>query len=487
MRQKLIDRSTSPGFELSLYELMFNDNLTLAQWQKSFNKNRKLLCGFLLNSSFNEFNSYLVKSKQDLVLIDEEDHLSKVRNIAHKGINNINHEEILKNLLQTAILIEHSTIPPYLTALYSIKEGTNRRTSQVIRSVAVEEMLHMILVCNVMNALGIQPIINQPENYPKYPSKLPLNIDFKLNIEKFSKSSISSFITIESPSSSIVDAPFDDDIPPFEGLDIKLMASSRGSQNSQSTTNWEKQQILEFIENEIGTIGEYYDTILFLIILFQIIDYYNRTGKWPNSIDEINEGGIFNGDPKKQIDPDEYYGSGGTLFTVKCLKDIIKVFEEIKGQGEGGDGTLFTTDPSQFEEGFELAHYFRFKEIFHEHSYIGGNYDPYCDENGMMPIITPPVGRELKIDWNEVYPIKPNLKISQVDPESTLYFQINDFNLTYKDMLDLIQNAIEGNKDDLSKSILIMHNLKEKAIDIMKQNLDNSNNATPTFEYPIDL
>ena len=36
-----------------------------------------------------------------------------------KEDNEIDYKPVLQDLLQTAILIEHSTIPPYLTALYS--------------------------------------------------------------------------------------------------------------------------------------------------------------------------------------------------------------------------------------------------------------------------------------------------------------------------------------------------------------------------------
>ncbi|MFN4089492.1 MAG: ferritin-like domain-containing protein, partial [Alphaproteobacteria bacterium] len=56
--------------------------------------------------------------------------------------------------LYAAMQLEHATIPPYLTALYSIHPGTNREAWHVIRTVAVEEMLHLTLVGNVMNAVG---------------------------------------------------------------------------------------------------------------------------------------------------------------------------------------------------------------------------------------------------------------------------------------------------------------------------------------------
>ena len=67
--------------------------------------------------------------------------------------------ESLRHHLQEALEIEHATIPPYLCALYSIPEGSNREAASVIRSVVMEEMLHLTLVANVMNAVGGTPAI----------------------------------------------------------------------------------------------------------------------------------------------------------------------------------------------------------------------------------------------------------------------------------------------------------------------------------------
>ena len=44
--------------------------------------------------------------------------------------------------LQWAIEVEHTQIPAYLCALYSIKEGHNREAAEIIESVFMEEMLH---------------------------------------------------------------------------------------------------------------------------------------------------------------------------------------------------------------------------------------------------------------------------------------------------------------------------------------------------------
>ena len=45
--------------------------------------------------------------------------------------------ESLRTHLQWALELEHSTIPPYLCALYSIPEGTNPVATAVVRSVVM--------------------------------------------------------------------------------------------------------------------------------------------------------------------------------------------------------------------------------------------------------------------------------------------------------------------------------------------------------------
>src|ERR1700730_14982726 len=70
--------------------------------------------------------------------------------------------------LQTALELELATIPPYLIALLSIKLPSNREPAELIRSVMVEEMLHLALVANVINALGGEPRLNK-KAIPHYP------------------------------------------------------------------------------------------------------------------------------------------------------------------------------------------------------------------------------------------------------------------------------------------------------------------------------
>ena len=79
----------------------------------------------------------------------------------------------LKAVLQSAIELEHATLPPYLYALYSIRPGSNERLAAIIRSVAMEEMLHLALCCNLLNAIGGAPALDKPDFIPVYPGPLP--------------------------------------------------------------------------------------------------------------------------------------------------------------------------------------------------------------------------------------------------------------------------------------------------------------------------
>ena len=64
-----------------------------------------------------------------------------------------------------------ATLPPYLTALFSIKKGTNKESAILIRSIFIEEMLHMTLVGNLISSIGGKVKLGK-DNIPQYPMTL---------------------------------------------------------------------------------------------------------------------------------------------------------------------------------------------------------------------------------------------------------------------------------------------------------------------------
>jgi hypothetical protein len=120
----------------------------------------------------------------------------------------------LREHLAIATKVELSTIPPYLFAMYSIKDQ-NSEAARLIASVVVEEMLHATLVTNLLLAVGGEPDFG-PEAILQYPSLLPHHTpDLLLVLERCTPELIrDTFMVVESPRAP--GAPPEDDV--FETL-----------------------------------------------------------------------------------------------------------------------------------------------------------------------------------------------------------------------------------------------------------------------------
>src|SRR5215203_5531829 len=143
----------------------------------------------------------------------------KVRRELIAGVEQAGRKEDLYQYLQNAIELEHATIPPYLTAMFSLKPGTN------------EEIRHLTISANILVAIGGCPRINTPEFIPSYPGPLPMGIggqDFIVGIEPFSRQLVHDvFMVIEEPENPIP---------------IKVLMTAEAAE-------------------EFGTIGEFYQAI----------------------------------------------------------------------------------------------------------------------------------------------------------------------------------------------------------------------------------
>ena len=109
----------------------------------------------------------------------------------------------LRQLLQTCVEIEHSTIPLYLTAAWSMDDNKSFAYN-VTHGVAIEEMLHMTDAANLLNAIGGAPDIDQPSFVPRYPIVMPI-INVSSSIASFSRRTYGTFekIEVEGPAKTI--------------------------------------------------------------------------------------------------------------------------------------------------------------------------------------------------------------------------------------------------------------------------------------------
>ena len=102
----------------------------------------------------------------------------------------VEHREQLWSLLVEAAQFEHMIMCQYLYACFSLRtepdEGLTAeqadavaRWQETLTGIAIEEMLHLALVLNVMTAIGAAPSLARP-NFPRHSEYLPPGAEFAL-------------------------------------------------------------------------------------------------------------------------------------------------------------------------------------------------------------------------------------------------------------------------------------------------------------------
>ncbi|MGY5811057.1 ferritin-like domain-containing protein [Rhizobium sp. LEGMi198b] len=341
----------------------------------------------------------------------------------------------LKEHLYAAMQLEHATIPPYLTALYSIKPGTNVDAVQVIRVVAVEEMLHLTVAANLLNAIGGSPDLTKPGFVPSYPAHLPDGeTDFKVSLASFSKETLAIFKKIERPRL----APGSQKLVKrlYRGS-VSVLASYPGASDMQ-----------------YYSIGDFYAAIE---------DGFERLEKEANAAGKT----IFIGDRKRQVTSEYYYSGGGELFPVIDIESARSAIRLVMEQGEGAGGGIYDHER-------ELAHYYRFDELDRERY-----YQPE-DRPGH------PTGPTFSVDWQAVYPVKPDLKLSDIDGNKSpeLYEAALSFNQTYVEFLEQLTLAFNGQPQLLLQAVPRMFEFRNLMGDLIRNPLPNhpGQYAMATFE-----
>ena len=173
-----------------------------------------------------------------------------------------------------------------------------------------------------------------------------------------------------------------------------------------------------------------------------------------------------------QITPEHYYGGGGEAIPVINLETALEALKEIVGQGEGVDNTTMDRD-EQFGEIDELAHYFRFNEIYEERRYTAND----TPKSG-------PTGAKMIVQWDQVYPMQLDPMLSMYSKGSEVWRKSYEFNRTYMGLLQELHSALNGEPKHLMQSVVRMYDLKYQAVELMKIPFgDKGETAGPSFEY----
>ena len=343
----------------------------------------------------------------------------------------------LRTQLQKAVTLEFATLPPYLTALWSLHPGSNREAAAVIRGVMMEEMLHMTLAGNVLSALGGHVRLCG-RAIPVYPLQLAFDgrqhrdrlVD--IHLERFSAHAVQTFMGIELPA--------------------RMHAAHADAATPELA-------IPDF------TIGAFYDEII---------------GELRALCDEFDAAVVFTGNPAHQIAAEFFWKGGGQPMVVSNLTEAVQALRVVTAQGEGARGSMSDGDQQFFGQPDEVAHYFRFKQI------ACGRYYTATDS-----IHQPPSGALLNVDYAAVFPIRTDSRQADLAAHPPLAALSARFNAAYSMMLWQLTEGFAGNPPVFYTAIMNgMSSLSEVARALVGTPIPDDPqglHAAPSFEWDTSL
>lgn len=213
----------------------------------------------------------------------------------------------LFHLLAEAAEVEHTLMCTYLYAAFSLKSGeaeglsageafTVARWRRSILSVALDEMVHLLLVSNLLIAIGGRPHFARP-NFPVAPGHFPSEVVVKLT--PFDEATLDHFIFLERPRGK--------DLPDGEGF--------------EPPREYEREEAYEGLMpcmQDYVTIGHLYDALRANI---------------QSASERLGERALFLGPIEAQVGP-ETVGLDG-VSRISCLADALHAVDVIVEQGEG--------------------------------------------------------------------------------------------------------------------------------------------------------
>ncbi len=224
----------------------------------------------------------------------------------------IEHRQALLYTLAKAAELEHLIVCQYLYASFSLKrdasEGlpeelvpTVRGWSRTLMGIAIQEMLHLALVQNLLTAVGAGPHLARP-NFPVPPRAFPARIQVVLL--PFGEEALRHFCFLERPEGEPVD-------------DAEAFAAIA-----------QAQPLPDVDEDEIGPIASDFDTISHL--------YRSIEDGLATLSDRMGEERLFIGPPGAQATGEHFRFP--ELVAVTDLASARAAIETIVEQGEGARG-----------------------------------------------------------------------------------------------------------------------------------------------------
>lgn len=338
----------------------------------------------------------------------------------------------LADRLQTALLLELSTIPPYLYAWWSLGDGSPS-VAEIIREVVNEEMLHMAIVSNLLHFCKSTPHFADANLIPKYPGPLPGGIETGLQVGL---------------------APVTADAKVVKDVFMQI----------------EEPEDTAGLPAGTVTIGKFYHAVLDAMkqLFADKPGDFDTTGN-KQLPDPFHHGELF--DIKGADKPD---GQGGTV------KDFELAVLTIVEQGEGTSTGL--------DQDGDLGHYFKFAEIVHGKEILMQNKVPVPNPNWKA---TDPPDQKFLYDSNKPVALEAakllklvaNPSMAGYASSATVKAANDDFCKAYTKLLKDLENVLANGSDfgPVEGAMFTLDDLGRKVT-----SLDfNGQKAGPSFEWVV--
>jgi ferritin-like protein len=258
-------------------------------------------------------------------------------------------------ILSEASTLEHMVMCEYLFAVFSLKRNESegltsdqlqrvRKWEKVVTKVALQEMLHLALVNNMLVSIGSAPYFHHP-NFPQ-PSKY-FSPNIKLALIPFSEQALRYFLYLERPEGMSITG-----VPGFEVLGDLSPVELKGGIVPQA---------------------QYFSTIGYL--------YRGIEGGFANLAKRYGEEGVFLGTNQTQATEAQF--GWPELVAVTNLSSAMMAIEGIVENGEGARGK------------WENSHFGMFLSVFKE---FMETKESDANFNPTRPVVAafarPPVGVE---------------------------------------------------------------------------------------------
>ena len=311
----------------------------------------------------------------------------------------------IKGELQSAIELEWSTLPVYLSALFSL-EVQNYTAYNLIRSVAMEEMVHMAIAANILAALGGSPQIKTIRlSYPTHGLPGGAEPELRVGLAQLSHRQLENFMSIERPEFLLRQMNQDQAYP---------------------------------------TIALFYDGI--------------RTAIRDNA-PAVREAAHTRG-PANQVGDNIGITAISATSSVDPVDQILRGIEEIIEQGEGASrGSLFTGAGSEDEE----SHYAKFAEL-----YYGASFEDPRPSMELTRATEREFFKGHTIPWPNVIntlavPTDAYARILALDPNAAqVEADLRTFDMVYSSLMAALDAVWNGPPTDSFKT------LGEAVTDMMK-------------------